>query len=902
MKRINDSISAGNAFICNNISLLRDTNRGLLSQNILGHLRDFIEHISLRIYSDSIKQELEVTYINIQKANKHIKSHAHYKFIADFHKFVSISASHYIQEPEISERLMLKYYEYLLKLKMFMKEEYGMEILENINDFPINQDPHLTEYYTKIAEQLNLNPTGTNIKYLERYYIQKIKPFFIDQHIYYEITFTTAIDNTSKFDRHIAFSKHEILPNYAVKLELRDSQIHVLGKTMPIQIIDSWEVSIRPCEIRNFSKIFGYNTNFSTSNEMLNIMNILKQDKINLVELIDLPQTLFNHYKERIAVRTKKLHFWPILESCRTRCKTKSAGSNIIRYLLYKFNNKIIKDQYWNEDNSILSNLYLKSGCKPFDDMPFVSSPIGHNPKFRDILYCIDSTGRECELLARKVKNNTETHGILYTPLKDLPFENIPELIDQYNSKLYYKHRPRRELCTYKNHLFINEYESDCQEILFNLKKYTTNGISNYTNSVEQWFRNSIHAKIDCEEKIKAIRGMFANSHIALIYGAAGTGKTTLINYISNYFSDKDKLYLANTNPAVDNLKRKVHAPKTSFMTIAKFLSNWRHINCDILIIDECSTVSNSDMNRLLKAVEPKVIILVGDIFQIEAINFGNWFFLAQHALPKYTITELTTPFRTNNDNLITLWNKARKVDDNLLEHITTNHYSSTLNSSIFEYDEEDSIVLCLNYDGLYGINNLNRFLQNGNPSYPVHWGIERYKVGDPVLFNESNRFYPALYNNLKGKITNISSTIDEITFDIEVFDASIDGIDAEMCGFEIVGLSPNNNTIIRFSTNRLKSTDEDENSNDTIVPFQVAYAISIHKAQGLEYKSVKIVITHEVEEHITHNIFYTAITRAKEHLTIYWTPETESKILNSLKPKFNKKDWGIIKSRYPGL
>ena len=286
-----------------------------------------------------------VLYNNIKKANQYIKCNARYKFIADFHKFLTISSSHYIQEPEISERLMLKYYEYLLKLKMFMKEEYKMEILENINDFPINQDQHLTEYYTKISEKLDLNPTETNMKYLERYYIQKIKPFFINQHIYYEITFTTAIDNTSKFDRHIAFSKHEILPNYAVKLELRDSLINVLGKTMPIQIIDSWEVSIRPCEIRNFSKIFGCNTNFSTSNEMLNIMNILKQDKIDLVELIDSPETLFNHYKERIALRTKKLNFWPILESCRAICKNKSAGSNIIRYLLYKFNNKIIKDQ-----------------------------------------------------------------------------------------------------------------------------------------------------------------------------------------------------------------------------------------------------------------------------------------------------------------------------------------------------------------------------------------------------------------------------------------------------------------------------------------------------------------------------------------------------------------------------
>ena len=40
----------------------------------------------------------------------------------------------------------------------------------------------------------------------------------------------------------------------------------------------------------------------------------------------------------------------------------------------------------------------------------------------------------------------------------------------------------------------------------------------------------------------------------------------------------------------------------------------------------------------------------------------------------------------------------------------------------------------------------------------------------------------------------------------------------------------------------------------------------------------MKIVITNETEERITHNIFYTAITRAKENLKIYWSPETEKK------------------------
>ena len=66
-----------------------------------------------------------------------------------------------------------------------------------------------------------------------------------------------------------------------------------------------------------------------------------------------------------------------------------------------------------------------------------------------------------------------------------------------------------------------------------------------------------------------------------------------------------------------------------------------------------------------------------------------------------------------------------------------------------------------------------------------------------------------------------------------------------------------------------------------TVIPFQLAYAISIHKAQGLEYKSVKIVIPSSNAE-ITHSIFYTAITRAKEKLKIFWSAETMKSIIEN--------------------
>ncbi len=77
-----------------------------------------------------------------------------------------------------------------------------------------------------------------------------------------------------------------------------------------------------------------------------------------------------------------------------------------------------------------------------------------------------------------------------------------------------------------------------------------------------------------------------------------------------------------------------------------------------------------------------------------------------------------------------------------------------------------------------------------------------------------------------------------------------------------------------------------------------MAYAISIHKAQGLEYDKVVIIISDEIEEQITHNIFYTAITRAKKNLTIYWSPETEKKVLENLKEKDINRDYQLLKSK----
>ena len=452
-----------------------------------------------------------------------------------------------------------------------------------------------------------------------------------------------------------------------------------------------------------------------------------------------------------------------------------------------------------------------------------------------------------------------------------------------------------RKIEEYKNHLYIKSYVENSTEIIKKLQELASFGVSQYTASVDFWISKESYV-IDDKGKKQALRQMFTNSHVALIYGSAGTGKSTLIKHISNFWAKKAKIFLANTHPAVDNMRRKVTAGNSEFNTIAKFLSNQTsNTDCDVLFIDECSTVSNSDMRRVLEKANFKLLVLVGDTYQIESIYFGNWFSIAQKFVPKTSIFELSHPYRTTNNELLTVWNRVRNFDDAILESLVKNGYVTRLDESIFEHNEDDEIILCLNYDGLYGINNINRFLQNNNPNESVALGINTYKVGDPILFNESNLFSPLIHNNSKGRIVAIRPEDQQIWFNIEL-EESINEIEASEYDFELIGESETGKSIISFSVSKSQSTNEDDEDDDSsIIPFQVSYAISIHKAQGLEYDSVKIVITNETEERITHNIFYTAITRTKNKLKIYWSPETEHAILSRFKVKQSAKDAHLL-------
>ena len=600
-----------------------------------------------------------------------------------------------------------------------------------------------------------------------------------------------------------------------------------------------------------------------------------------------------NSSAERMRLPLVEVH-----DKAKEIIKSQQPSSNVLSYLLYGLRNKIIKNQCHYDTNHKLSNLKLKNGCIPFDGMPYCSSLIDHNPSVYDLLSCISPIDRKHEFLARFVRKNAETHGVIYTPIDELPEElqdNLENSVRKHNELLWHGHSGR-QLKIKGKFIFTANLQDDVMHIIERLHRLSTSGIPDYTNWVKDWLKENSRT-IDSPEKKSYIENMFQKSRVAFIYGAAGTGKTTLIKYISALFSAEQKIFLAQTNPAVQNLNRKITSKNSAFYTITKALSSPYRLSCNLLFIDECSTVSNKDMRAVLEKVSFDLIILVGDIYQIEAINFGNWFSLSKEFI-KHFICELKQPYRSDNEDLLMLWEKVRRLDDDKDEHLQKNGYSSPLDNSVFYSSSDDEIVLCLNYDGVYGINNLNHFLQQSNSNPSVYWHDDEYKIGDPILFNETKRFGDHVYNNMKGRIVGIEliNNNTQIQFDIEL-DTALSPFAGNQKNFIFVD-SNNGHSVIRFTVDETADSDQDHDGSSSVIPFQVAYAVSIHKAQGLEYKSVKVVIASEVGEQITHNIFYTAITRAREKLKIYWSPECEKEILSKMEIKDCRRDFFLLRQQ----
>lgn len=879
--------------------------RKQISQSVLSHIRNLIEHVLVLSLLSNECISLEKEYDYIKKAIKRAKGISSLRFLCDFYDEIEMSSSHYTLPCEQSERLLLKYIEKLISLKIFCKDNFNLEILNNIDKFPLNLDSTFEEYYKSIVQSFNSIDDANN--FVDLFYVRKKKMIFCNGIRIFEYALVGTSGGNSRFDSFTVFSKIDVFENYAIRAKLVKRTVNIFDKLINLHFLVDYDVHIRKCEFDKLYKILKLKPNFDTGLEYHRLMDLLKESHKSLVYYLTLENNEYDNFIKVISNSNRKTNFLIFLETARKFLMSSGPGSNTFRYLLYVIENERLKWQLTiDEEESLNPEINLTVKDKMFDLLPFSFSLRRHNPGFDVLNECFGVKDHLPELMRRRIMNLCTERSALYLNFqKDFETDDM-KLISSFNSLIEENHLSNDyKIGLYGNNVFFFDYEKATVQILekfSNLsRKPSFNNFSQYANAKLEEFSK----EIDDEVKLNALKRMYSTGDVFVVYGSAGTGKTTFAKYVVKLFGANTRiLCLTSTNPALKNIKDKIGFGNIEYKTIYSCSKTHKDLSCDLLIIDECSTISNDDLLRVLRKVKYRLVLLLGDIYQIESIKFGNWFSISKYFLPKSSWVELNTEHRSkNNSTLVKLWNAVRNNDSRIEELIEKYRISAPINNSLFEKTSEDEIVLCLNYDGLYGINNINNYLQECNPSVPHHWKQYTFKLGDPILFIENKRFGNILHNNLKGVIKDIKTSRDgeEIEFYILV-DKVLNSFTDAKNGLKIHKII-DNQTLISFIVKKIPVKEyENDSDNECQIPFQIAYAVSIHKAQGLEYESVKIVITNEVDELITHNIFYTAITRAKENLTIFWTPEVERKVINSLAIKSSESDAYILSCKYPEL
>ncbi len=642
----------------------------------------------------------------------------------------------------------------------------------------------------------------------------------------------------------------------------------------------------------------------SKHGEYIELMKFLTSTQMNLLEIINLSNERFQYVYKYIYASTNTHNFGEVILKIRNYYAKSSnkIGRYTIRYALLNLREEVLEALLTNKYNSrSLDGLNITTKCYPFEKKPFISNIAGSktsNGNKRDIIEIVDDRNKfEKVLPYLKIDRMIKETGELYF---DKELIATDEEINKYNMGLDSWERNNGFMINVEENIVsIDSYVSTTLFILKRLLQLS------HDPDMEQQSRNERYLKecgIKFEDKLKqiAMKYLFVSSKVMLIYGAAGTGKTTLIKYISNMLDKSKKLFLTKTHTALQNLQNRIcNIDNISFASIDSVIKSNEIIDFDVIFIDECSTIDNLTMKKLLEKVKEETkLVFSGDIYQIESIDFGNWFYYAKDIITtKGASIELSRNWRTEKGELISLWDEVRKKRPIITEKLSMDGpFSKDLGEEIFELSD-DEVVLCLNYDGKFGVNNINQYFQNANTkSKAFSWAEWVFKIGDRIIFLDTRRS-SLLYNNLNGTIYNIKKNESSIIFTIDI---KIH-LTEEQCKYESFDYIDNISDGTRIRLEVIKWNDDlsDEDKIKTVIPFQIAYAISIHKAQGLEFKSVKVVIPSSNAEKITHSVFYTAITRAKENLKIYWSAETMDAIVKSFTTqKVERKTLQLIKQK----
>ena len=386
------------------------------------------------------------------------------------------------------------------------------------------------------------------------------------------------------------------------------------------------------------------------------------------------------------------------------------------------------------------------------------------------------------------------------------------------------------------------------------------------------------------EEQTQAIREA-ATSGLLLITGGPGTGKTTILRGILELLGQNQLrcLLAAPTGRAAKRLTEvtgedasTIHRlleagidPATGKMFFARDAEN--PLKCDAVIVDEMSMVDVSLLYSLLQAIPTgKRLILVGDPDQLPPVGPGFPFgdMLRSGSLPTVRLTEI---FRQAQKSLIVM--NAHRVNQGEMPDL------KCVSSDFFfmRRTSEEAVcalirdlcatrlpqkmgiptdqiqVLSPTRKGAVGTVNLNRLLQAAlNPQSPEKkeqsYGDYQFREGDRVMQIRNN--YDILWKKADGSAVGAG-----------IFNGDVGRIQT---------IDPASETLTVLFDDRVAEYDFTQ-----LGELEPAYAMTVHKSQGSEYRAVILTAWNGSPYLLSRSILYTAITRARELLIIVGREET---------------------------
>jgi exodeoxyribonuclease V alpha subunit len=358
-----------------------------------------------------------------------------------------------------------------------------------------------------------------------------------------------------------------------------------------------------------------------------------------------------------------------------------------------------------------------------------------------------------------------------------------------------------------------------------------------------------------------------------VVTGGPGVGKTTTCNCITDLLAKKYSItFVAPTGRAAKRAKESTGLDTQTIHRMLLFDGNGfnknkdNQIQTDVLVIDESSMVDSELLRAMLEAIPLKTkIIFVGDVDQLPSVGAGQVLkdLIDSNVVP---VTRLTEIFRQAADSPII--SCAYAVNRSELPKLESHEdliyikkddeediKDDTLSISLDLYRKEnifDVQVLIPLYKGPVGIDEINRQIQQR--LHPNEKGVKIFdyelRLGDKVI-QTRNDYVKGIYNGDVGVVTFCTPSAIRVRFQ--------------------------------------DSDKETEYFPNDFKDLQLSYAITIHRAQGSEYKFAIIPVAKTHGIMLQKNLLYTAITRAKKKLWMIYDMEALKTAISpeSVPPRF---------------